>query len=256
MKHILLSIFLILSFFSLTTSAKQPHSFDRNLAINAGNTKNVFIDVGAGTLFVKGEDVHEITIHAKVHSKEYNTIDDLQEAFENKMIFSLDETKSTIVFKAITKKKLFMMNNSNIAVDVDIIVPINMNVEIDDSSGSMKIVDINGNLEVDDGSGSTLINNIGGNLAIDDGSGNLTIDTIDGDVAIDDGSGTQTLSNITGSVIIDDGSGKINITNVSGNVTIDDGSGSINVEQLAGNFKLIDGGSGHVYVNGKKWIEK
>lgn len=255
MKKTIFSLFLLLILFSLNSSAKHEISFNRDLSIDANGKHNVFVDVGSGSLYLHGENVDNITVSAKIYSKEYSDMEDLQEAFADKMIFNLDEEGSTIVFKALNKKSWLSIKNTNIHIDLDIAVPRSMNVEIDDGSGNMKITDIDGNLEIDDSSGSTVISNIGGDLVFDDGSGNIEVSNVQGNVIIDDGSGKQKLNNIKGSVTIDDGSGEVVINQVGGDVTIDDGSGSIKIHELAGQFRLIDGGSGSVYVNGNKWIE-
>lgn len=228
-------------------------SFDKELSVMRGDINNLSIDVGSGSLTVRGEDVEEINVFAKVYSTKYNDIDDLHEAFSEKVDFSLDNDGSVIRLKACDKKGILGRKDSKISIDVEVIVPRNMNLEIDDGSGTMHVSDLQGLLSIDDSSGSATIKNIGNNLTIDDGSGNLEIDSIKGDVHIDDGSGKLILTNIHGDLFVEDGSGELNVTNVTGNMTLEDGSGSVIVNELAGKFKLIDAGSGSVHVNGQKW---
>ncbi len=244
---------LILSTLAFNVWAFGELSFKKQLSIQGNSAKEIFIDVGAGNLNVSSGDIEDVTVNARVYSKKYDSIQDLSDAFENKMIFSLEGKGSRIVLKAMHKKTFFGNNNSEIFIDLDIVVPRKMNVEIDDGSGDMWVRDIGGTLEIDDGSGSTFIDNIGGKIFIDDGSGNLTINNVRGSVIIDDGSGKITMNNIDGDITIDDGSGGVTIVQVTGDVRVDDSSGSINVEEMAGHFKLIDDGSGSVFVNGKKW---
>ena len=232
---VIFSLFLIINF---SVHAKNELSFEQELSINAGDIKIFDVDVGSGSLIIRGENVSDIIVEATIQSKEYSSLDDLQDAFNKKVVFTLDRSGSKATLKALNKNKIFNINNPNIQVNLNITVPKNLDLVVDDGSGSMKIANINGDLDIDDGSGSMQIKNIVGDIVLDDGSGSLEI------------------KNIEGNVVVDDGSGSVNMKNISGNVTIDDGSGSINVEELAGEFKLIDGGSGSVKVNGKKWIEK
>lgn len=233
-----LIIFSILLIINTTVNAKEKHSFDQDLSLASNDLKALDVDVGSGSLIIRGSDVNEITVMATIESKKYSSLGDLQNAFDEKMTFTLEKSGSKAELKVLNKKGIFGMNNPNIQVNLDITVPNDINLFVDDGSGSMKVSDINGNVEIDDGSGSIQIKNIIGDLLLDDGSGSLEINNVDGNA------------------IIDDGSGSVKINNISGDLTIDDGSGSINVEQLSGKFKLIDGGSGSVYVNGKKWIEE
>jgi DUF4097 and DUF4098 domain-containing protein YvlB len=245
--------FLIICTLAFNVWALNELSFEKEVSIAKNNAKAVIIDVGAGSLKVRGEDVDEISITAKVYSKEYSGLAELQESFDDNVIFDLQHKGSNIVFKAKNKDKLFSFSDSNISIDVELIMPKDMHLEIDDGPGNVLITNINGMLEIDDASGSLNIQNIGASVSIDDGSGSLEISNVFGDVRIDDGSGKIKITHINGSVYIDDGSGDINITDVSENITVEDGSGSVNILELAGNFKLIDDGSGNIYVNEKKW---
>jgi DUF4097 and DUF4098 domain-containing protein YvlB len=246
--------FLIICTVAFNVWAFNELSFEQEISIAKNNAKAVIIDVGAGSLKVRGEDVDEISVTAKVYSKKYSTLEDLQESFDDNVIFDLKQKGSNIVFLAKNKDKLFNFSSSEISIDVELVMPNNMHLDVDDGSGSIDIANIQGMLEIDDGSGSLVIQNIGANVSIDDGSGSIEINNVTGDVRIDDGSGKLKLTDINGSVYIEDGSGEINIMNVAKNVTLDDGSGSVNIVDLAGNFKLIDDGSGSIYVNDKKWV--
>ena len=228
-------------------------SINRELSMQSNKAKEIFIDVGAGNLNVSSDNIDKVMVNAKVYSKKYDNVEELTQAFKDKMEFNLESKGSRIILKAMNKKSFFGTNNAQIAIDLEVVIPKEMNVDIDDGSGDIWVTDIDGSLKIDDGSGSTLIDNIKGNVFIDDGSGNLTIRNILSSVTIDDGSGKIIMNNIQGDVAIDDGSGEVNITQVTGDVKVDDSSGSINVNDLAGHFTLIDDGSGSVYVNGQKW---
>ena len=234
-KSIYLSA-IILCVLAINSYAKNKLSFTQDLSIKTGTLNNFITDVGAGSLVIRGADVNEITVRAKIYSEKYNNIEDLRAAFNSEMVLTLENKGKSSVLKAMTQKKWFSISSPEISIDLDIIVPQKMNIEIDDSSGPLKITDIDGSLQIDDGSGSIFISNIGDDIEIDDGSGNLEISDVKGDIHIDDGSGI------------------INIDGVAGNVSIDDGSGSIKINELVGHFKLVDDGSGSVFVNGKRWV--
>ncbi len=81
MKKTILFTVLILILFSLSSSAKHEISFNRDLSIDANGVQNIFVDVGAGSLYVHGENVDKVSVSAKIYSKEYDNLDDLQETF-------------------------------------------------------------------------------------------------------------------------------------------------------------------------------
>ena len=245
--------FLFIVTIAFNVWALNELSFKQEVSVNKNNAKAVIIDVGAGSLNVRGDDIDEIKVSAKIYSKKYSNLEDLRESFYENIEFDLQQKGTNIVFKAKNKDKLFNFFNAEIAIDVEMIMPREMHLEVDDGSGNAFISNIDGMLEIDDGSGSLTVQNIGSSVTIDDGSGNIDITNVTGDVRIDDGSGNIKLTHINGSVYIDDGSGEINIKDVSKNVTVDDGSGSIKILGLVGEFNLIDDGSGSIYVNEKKW---
>ena len=232
---------LLITALLLTTQlalARNEISFEKELNLGVSNGTRIFIDIGAGSLKLRGADVDEVSVIAKIYSKEYGSLEKLITVFNDKMELSLAHKNSTIVLKSANKKRMFSFSSPNISVDLDVLIPKNLKVEIDDGSGSMTIADINNSLTIDDGSGSITIKNIVGNVFIDDGSGNSNLTHIDGNITIDDGSGT------------------INIDYVTGDVTVDDGSGSIIINNLQGKFNLEDDGSGSIRVNGKNWHEE
>ncbi len=233
-QQILLTTLLLTTQFAL---ARSEISFEKELNLGASDSSNIFIDIGGGSLKLRGADVEEISVVARIYSKEYSSLEKLKAIFNDKMELSLSQKNSSVVLKALNKKRIFSFSSPNIAVDLDVVIPNHFKVEIDDGSGAMTIANINNSLEIDDGSGSITIKNIIGNVFIDDGSGNSNLTNVDGNITIDDGSGT------------------INIDYVTGDVTVDDGSGSIIINNLQGQFNLEDDGSGSIRVNGKNWHE-
>lgn len=102
-------------------------------------------------------------------------------------------------------------------------------------------------LDIDDGSGSMSVKGMGRDVRIEDGSGEIEVDGVDGDLVVDDGSGSIWIRNVKGEVEIEDGSGGIDVAHVGGSVRIDDGSGSIDVEDVARDLIIPHDGSGSVH---------
>ena len=128
--------------------------------------------------------------------------------------------------------------DSGPALDLTVRVPSNIPVEVEDSSGELRIVGTAA-LDLEDGSGEVEIQDIGGALRVHDGSGSLEIQNVRGDVTIDDGSGEIDVRDITGSVTLRDGSGSITARGVTGSVHVQrDGSGGIRVVDVGGDLTV------------------
>ena len=205
----------------------------KQLSLNASNLNNLEIDATAGFLIVTGSDVSQIEVTADI------------ETFNNEFKLSLDADGDTAVLIAdLGKSNSFNWSNNSPRIDLTVKVPANLNLIIEDGSGSIKVSKVKSISKLDDGSGSISISEIQGMVNIEDGSGSLTLKDVSGNVDINDGSGSITAENIGGYLKIEDGSGSIEITDVGGLVTIDDGSGSIDLNNLRNGLTIIEEGSG------------
>ncbi|TDR20353.1 DUF4097 family beta strand repeat-containing protein [Marinicella litoralis] len=245
-----------ISLVSLSAISANNLKFDRSLEMSTDRISAVEFDVGAGSLNIVGTTGNEIRINATIESEDYRKLDDLVDAFENKMLFSIERQSEYAMVYAKKKESMGWGNSKNIMIHLEVELPRGMDLVIDDGSGSMTVENIAGELKIDDGSGSITLRDIANDVQIDDGSGSIQVAGVNGDLSIEDGSGSIELKNISGSVDIEDGSGGIMAKDIGGDFTVDDGSGDVVVKNLTGQFTLIDDGSGSVTVNGARWGKK
>ncbi len=251
-----LALISAISLVSLSAISGEKMEFDRTLEMSTDRISAVEFDVGAGSLDIVGTSGNEIKIHATIESDDYRDMDDLVEAFEDKMMFSIERQSEYAMVYAKTKNNINWGKSKNIAIHLEVELPRGMDLVIDDGSGSITVENIDGLLKIDDSSGSITLRDIGNDVQIDDGSGSIQIADVNGDVSIDDGSGSIELKNIIGSVDVEDGSGSINGKDIDGDFKLDDGSGDVVLKNLGGQFKLVDDGSGTIKVNGERWGKK
>ena len=234
--------------------ASEKMSFERQLTAPALDFETVEIITGAGTLRVIGGSGEEMTVDATVTSADYSKMAEFVDEFESKMLFYIKQQQGMIQIMAKPRKSMF--NTPNIQINLLVTLPSQVNLNVDDGSGSLMIENISGRLNVDDESGSLRINNIRNDISIKDGAGSITITDIDGLVNIEDKAGAINMSDINGNVVIKDRSGSIEAEKITGNLTLDDTSGDVTVKGLSGQFILLDDGSGKLQVNGKAWPKK
>jgi hypothetical protein len=138
------------------------------------------------------------------------------------------------------------------ALDLTVTVPATIPVEIEDSSGDLRVMGTAA-LDIDDNSGEVEIRDVGGALRVTDGSGALEIENVRGDVTIEDGSGEIDVRDVTGSVSVRDGSGSITARGVGGTVhVLRDGSGGIRVVDVGGDLIVDQGRKKGVSYSGVK----
>ncbi|MCM2257239.1 MAG: DUF4097 domain-containing protein [Vicinamibacteria bacterium] len=139
-------------------------------------------------------------------------------------------------------------------LDLEVTLPANLPLEVEDSSGSIEIADT-GALRLTDSSGEIRVQRVGGDVELRDSSGEAEIDDVRGSVrVIEDSSGELRISRVDGDVVVrEDSSGGIDISAVKGSVRIDeDGSGPIRVRDVGGDFEVGRDGSGGISHEGVK----
>jgi hypothetical protein len=209
--------------------------------LSASASERLTVSAGSGSLSVEGrEGASAVTVTAVACASEEWMLDEMEVV--------LDRRGSTLDVETLYPDNGWR-NNDYARIDLRVEVPLGMEAEIDDGSGSMTVSGL-GDLTVDDGSGDVYLENILGSVDIDDGSGRLDIRDVQGDVFVEDGSGNMDIAGVSGSVTVDDGSGSMDIVGVSGSVTVEDGSGSIDIRDVGQDVLAYEIGSGTIRVSG------
>jgi len=207
-------------------------SFEKTerMSLSADGIDKLVVDCGSGFLYVTGEDsLRSIEVEAEIIVKGKSE-KDIEDYVEKNIKLDLKKQGSKAVLVSMFKNQFPNINFRTRVINLTVRVPKDMDVDVDDGSGEVKIAQIDGNIQ------------------IDDGSGEITISGIQGDVDIDDGSGTVDISDVTGSVTVDDGSGTIEVNDIGENVKVSDGSGSIYIDGVGGDVIIKDDGSGGVSI--------
>jgi len=256
--------FLILLALSSGAVNAEKLSFQQSLNLSTDRISALDVISGAGDIDINTHNNNDIQVNATIVSKKYRSMERFKEVFERDMVFGIERESEYAVLRGHTKPDL--RKNPEIQIHLDILIPANLDVDIDDGSGAIRVVGLTGLLEIedgsgdieisqvsnridiDDGSGAIEINQVKGSITIDDGSGSIHITNSDGDIDIDDGSGEIILNQSNGNKVIEDGSGDITVKNSEGDVDIDDGSGDITLSSVNGSA-VIDDGSGSIYID-------
>ena len=228
---------------SLSYAGSGQYTEVRNFDLDASGLSEVFIDAGAGAMVVSGVDgSDEVVVVATIIVDS----DDPEEALkfiEKRLRLDLTRDGDRAVLKAGFSPGWGW--DADAAVDLDVRMPAQLALVIDDGSGLVKVSDVAGAVRIDDGSGAIEIAN-SGDVDIDDGSGSISLENT-GAVKIDDGSGSITIVAAAGDVYVEDGSGPIDIRQVRGSVTVDDGSGDIEIDDVEHDLVIEEEGSGSLH---------
>jgi DUF4097 and DUF4098 domain-containing protein YvlB len=208
----------------------------RSARVDARGATRIIILARSGWLRVEGrQDATEVIAEGTARAPRQSLLDDIK----------LEGTRDG----GVVRIEVIMPDTRNVswdsnwdsgpALDLTVTVPSNIPVEIEDSSGELRVQGTAA-LDVDDNSGAVEIRDVTGALRVRDGSGELEIANVRGDVTIDDGSGEIDVRDVTGSVTLRDGSGSITARGIGGTVHVArDGSGGIRVVDVGGDL-IVD----------------
>ena len=212
-------------------------SFEKmeRMSLSADGIDKLVIDCGSGFLHVAGEEsLRSIEVEAEIIVKGKND-KDIEDYVKDNVKLELKKQGNRAVLVSMFKNQFPNMSFRERVINLTVTLPKDMDVEVDDGSGEVKIGQINGNIQIDDGSGEIIIRDIQGDVDIDDGSGTIDVRDVTGSVTVDDGSGTIKVTDIGENVKVSDGSGSIYIDGIEGDVIIkNDGSGSVSIQNVKG----------------------
>jgi hypothetical protein len=234
--------FIVMAMFvaSLASAELNGYLESRSLQLSAEGISVLELDTGAGGLIIRGvNNAHNIQVNAVIR---VDAEDDeaAKKYVASNMKLTLVRKRDVARLDASFDRKFWSLNPDS-SIDVEVLVPNGMALEVDDGSGSIEIRDVNAGIRIDDGSGSIVVQTVG-SISIDDGSGSIDIHAVIGDVLIDDGAGGITVKQIGGSVTIDDGSGSIDVSDVEHDlIIVASGSGGLSVANVRGS--VIDDSS-------------
>jgi len=171
----------------------------------------------------------------------------------------LDETQlqvrragNVIKVEVRTPEQMSGIGNLYAYLDLHVVVPEGLPVEITDSSGDMSVEGVPV-VRITDSSGDITARHLPADVEIDDSSGDIRVEDAAGAVRVSDSSGDIVIRGAQSVHIPRDSSGDISIERITGNVTIDqDSSGDVLVSDVGGNVEFLADGSGQVRVTDVK----
>jgi len=201
----------------------------RTATVNAAGAKVIHISGRAGFLHVQGKrGASQVSVRGMARADRERNLQDIR--------LVAHRTGDDIYIAAdIPEQHDFDWRGSQ-ALDLDIDVPDNVKLDVDDGSGDLTIRGTSG-VDLHDGSGNIELENIAGDVGIEDGSGEITVHRVSGGVEVrSDGSGSVTIETVTGSVRIGrKGSGNVDVSDIGGDFTVEEkGSGGIEYQNVKG----------------------
>jgi len=246
MKTVIVGLAII--FFAVNAQA-STYREERELNMEAKGIQVLDISCGAGTLVIEGKEQQDIKVEAKI---EIEGMSDrkAKEFINDKVEISLGRKGTDAYLKSKINDSFW--GSKDAQVNLAITLPPNLNLKVDDGSGSTRLRYMESDVSIKDGSGSIEVSDTKGNLSIVDASGSIDVRNIQGDVTVKDGSGSISADKIGGDLTLMDGSGSIEVRGVDGSVLVNDGSGSIDIHDVQKDVTIESDGSGSCNISDVK----
>jgi len=235
--------FLLMYQFSTEASADWcKYEKEIDLTLDVSDSDVLLIKAAAGDLGVRGvSGSDEAVIHAKVCVSKQAWLDDAE--IETKS----GKQASIMVNLPDSSGGWSLIGNNYATMDLEIEIPLDIALEVKDSSGDASFRHIAA-MDLQDSSGDIKIEDAAGPLSIKDSSGDIEVEQVGAAVSIRDSSGDIEIDRVAGNFTIEaDSSGDIRATNIEGTVLVKkDSSGDISVKSVGGDFRVLADGSGSI----------
>lgn len=218
---------------AFTASADCDHTAPHRLTADLKGAASVAVIARAGSLRVNGGTGAGVTATGTACASDRD--------FLPKMRIEARRDGSELVIEAIVPERTVIFGWHEAKLDLEVTVPQNIPIRIQDGSGEIDIRGVRGDVDVTDGSGSVRIRDVAGDVRVKDGSGGIEIEGIRGTVRIvADGSGSIDIRDVERDVIVEeDGSGSIDVDEVRGDFTVErDGSGGVEWDRVSGTVRV------------------
>lgn len=213
------------------------HRAERDARVSVDGVKRVVVVGRAGDLDVRAGSVSDIVARGVACADKRSHLEQTRIAVERagevvRIVADVPDTSGW---------------NSAVWLDLDVEIPEDLEVSIEDSSGDLSASGI-WVVRLDDSSGDVDLRDTRGDLRLDDSSGDVTLRHHRGDVTLSDSSGDLRLRDVEGTITVDrDSSGDVYADGVTGSVIVRvDSSGDIRVSEVGGDFEVHRDGSGDV----------
>lgn len=230
-----------LLFATTSAFASTPQgTFERNLQVNG--PVDLEVQTRSGDVTIRAGGSGSVEIHGKIYAGDHwlfgNRQTDVHEIEQNPPIHQ--EGNSI---------RIDYVNERNVSIDYEIIVPANTSIRAHSGSGDQFIEGTHGNAEVETGSGDVKMRNVAGEIRLQTGSGNIRAHEVSGPVKGGTGSGDVELEETgQGDVDLHAGSGDITVRGIQGAFHGQSGSGDITVQGTQTSAWDVRTGSGNVHV--------
>lgn len=252
--HIIVVLSILLSGAAYAGSVKHEERVEKTVELD-GATR-IVVESKSGDISVIGEAGKTevfLTIIKRVKAENKEEAESLAKLLDVEIVRVGKELviRTKYPERKETKKSIFsylMQRYPKMSMELHLVVPSKLNIELMTASGDLTASDIEGSVELSAASGNLESNNIGGSLSMTVASGDIEAEGIGGEARFSSASGDISARKITGDALVQTASGDIEISDIGGDVEAEtitgdvtvDGVGSVFYKGVSGSARFID----------------
>ena len=174
----------------------SDYDFDINASSPSQGITRVVLENLKGNLSLKGEETSEVKLSGRKSIRAFNKGD--AERADQQSVVKLDRQGDLLIVRAEEPRNSRMLS---VSIDLDLVVPKGVSIEIRGRSGDLSIEDIDGGVEVSGGRGDVRLNRIGKDVKVESSrSGLVRATNVKGGVDLQGRGSEVQIENIQGEV--------------------------------------------------------
>ena len=209
----------------------------------SSSIKEVEVTTSGGSLIVTGDTGSQAIVEVYVSRDDWPT-ERIKQVLEENYTIDIKVEKGKLFAAAKQKRSITNWNRDGLSISFKIIVPKQVNSNLQTSGGSIQISNLSGLQNFKTSGGSLMIQSTSGNTVGSTSGGSITVLGSKDNIDLKTSGGSITAKDCSGKIILKTSGGSLNMNNLSGNVNASTSGGSITAADVNGTIKTgTSGGS-------------
>lgn len=247
-----ISILLGANLFSARANDLEKDSF-MTRSFPASTVKTIEAATSGGSLTVSGTASSEAVVEVYVSRSGWSD-DKIKQALEENYTIDIKVEGGKLYAVAKQKKSISNWNQQGLSISFKIIVPRQVDSNLQTSGGSIRINDLSGSQDFKTSGGSLSVDNASGNITGKTSGGSITVTNSKDNIDLKTSGGSITAQDCSGKIDLKTSGGSIKLSNLNGNIDAATSGGSVKANNISGTLKAgtsggsvnLDGISGNV----------
>lgn len=217
------------------------------------SVKSIEATTSGGSLTVSGDATSEAIVEVYVSRSGWSD-DKIKQALEENYTLEVKVESGKLYAVAKQKKSITNWNQQGLNISFKIIVPRQVDSNLQTSGGSIQISNLSGSQDFKTSGGSLSVDNASGNIVGKTSGGSITVTNSKDNIDLKTSGGSITAKDCSGKIDLKTSGGSLKMNNLSGNIDAATSGGSVKASDIQGTLKTgtsggsvnLDGISGNV----------